>query len=95
MTAPIDAMPPLPAVSFLGDDISYGYDREDMHAYAQAYAAQQCAELEAKLAAAFTALQSCSEGGYCDIDGDFIERLWYDKELIANAFKALTPKETP
>jgi hypothetical protein len=37
-TTPMPELPPLPAVSFLGDDISYGYDREDMHEYAKAYA---------------------------------------------------------
>ena len=38
-------MPPLPELSFLGDDRSYGYDAEDMHAYARAYAAEQTREL--------------------------------------------------
>ena len=40
-----DNMPPLPELSFLGDDRSYGYDAEDMHAYARAYAAEQTREL--------------------------------------------------
>ena len=37
-----DELPPLPELSYLGDDVSYGYDAEDMRAYAlQAVAAER------------------------------------------------------
>jgi hypothetical protein len=35
------------------------------------------------------ALESCSEGGYRDIDGDWCEHLWFDKEKVAAALAAL------
>ena len=34
-------MPPLPEVNYLGDDVSYGYDACDMHAYGEACAAAE------------------------------------------------------
>lgn len=39
-----DAMPPLPEKSYLGDDVSYGYEPWDMHAYAREHAAAEVAK---------------------------------------------------
>jgi hypothetical protein len=38
---------------------------------------------------AIEALESCRKGGYRDIDGDWCERLWFDKEKVAAALAAL------
>jgi hypothetical protein len=38
---------------------------------------------------ALEALESCSEGGYRDIDGDWCERLHYDKSKVAAALAAI------
>lgn len=54
-TTPIDAMPPLPAstnrfdigISKTGERMDY--TRTQMHTYAQAHAAQRCAELEKRV----------------------------------------------
>jgi hypothetical protein len=35
------------------------------------------------------ALESCTEGGYRDIDGDWCERLHYDKSKVAAALAAI------
>jgi hypothetical protein len=38
---------------------------------------------------ALEALESCSEGGYRDIDGDWCERLHYDKSKVAASLAAI------
>jgi len=38
---------------------------------------------------AIEALESCGVGGYRDIDGDWCERLYFDKEKVAGALSAL------
>lgn len=61
MTNPPGAMPPLPELSYLGDDVSYGYDAEDLLDYAKAYAAL----LIARVAELESALQAYADRQYC------------------------------
>jgi hypothetical protein len=45
----LPAFPKLPELSYLGDDVSYGYDGEDMRDYATAYAESARAPLLARI----------------------------------------------
>jgi len=61
-------LPPLPELSYLGDDVSYGYDAHDMQDYARAYAAAAvAAEREAHKRVA-EAAQAVTMGGKDEID---------------------------
>jgi adenine-specific DNA glycosylase len=68
-------LPPLPDKSYLGDDVSWGYDAEDMRAYAEE-AVRLERERSNKLADALQELladtqhaqhPSCEDGGYCPV----------------------------
>ena len=82
MTTPTN-MPPLPEPCGLRNEYCDQFTWEQMHAYAQAHAAQQCAALKAKLAAAVAQIQMH------DIAMKSIEK------QACLLLEAITPKEQP
>lgn len=55
-------LPPLPEVNYLGDDVSYGYDACDMHAYGEACAAaerERCATICHNLSESCAGAEEC------------------------------------